>query len=198
MINISGTCFLLPVKGMGFKKKKSEDWSLFYKNILNVIIISYFFHLTIEYFMNIVLIIVSVIIHSLLFTKFIYFLINRHLAFPFFTCMNTAAVYIFSISHFQCFTFFFYMYSQDWNYWIKDNEHLLFLIRIKNFPKMSLQFTHLPTINVFFHFTFPNIDIFTFLEICSVKSAVCCWCFAFDFTCLSEVLILPILCTLKT
>lgn len=60
MINISGTCcFLLPVKGMGVKKKKkSEDWSLFYKNILNVIIISYFFHLTIEYFLNIVLIIV--------------------------------------------------------------------------------------------------------------------------------------------
>lgn len=56
---------------------------------------------------------------------------------------------------------------------------------------MSLQFTHLPAINVFFHFTFPNIDIFIFLEICSVKSAVCCWCFVFDFTFLSEVLIPP-------
>lgn len=58
-IKISGTCcFLLPVKGMGVKKKKSEDWSLFYKNILNMIVISFFFHLTIQYFMNIVLIIV--------------------------------------------------------------------------------------------------------------------------------------------
>ena len=66
MINISGTCcFLLPVKGMGVKKK-SEDWSLFCKNTLNVMVISYFFHLTIEYFMNIVLIIVYSHIHCFL------------------------------------------------------------------------------------------------------------------------------------
>ena len=58
---------------------------------------------------------------------------------------------------------------------------------------MSLQFTHHPTINVFIHFTFLNIDIFTFLEIWSMKSALCWWCFVFYFTCLSEVLIPPYL-----